>query len=101
MPLTNAFCLSCHGPFEKVAQASADYKFFDGSVVNPHTTVELTASKPHVSGKGVVDCVRCHQPHPQPLASVSDVVPADLTYCFGCHHQGVFTPCSQCHEGYK
>ena len=100
-PATTEFCLSCHGPFEKVAAASAGYKFYDGSTVNPHTTVELLASKPHASGLGVVACARCHQPHPQPLASVKDVPVADLTYCFGCHHQGVFTPCGKCHEGYK
>jgi hypothetical protein len=97
--VTSEFCLSCHGPFEKVFKASTDYTFYDGSKVNPHTTVELTAEKPHASGKGVVACAKCHQPHPLPLTSVKDVPSADLIYCFGCHHQGVFTPCSKCHEG--
>jgi predicted CXXCH cytochrome family protein len=94
-------CLSCHGPFEKVFKASAGYKFYDGSIVNPHNTVELKASNPHASGTGIVECTKCHTPHPQPLASVKDVASADLNYCFGCHHQGVFTPCIKCHEGYK
>jgi predicted CXXCH cytochrome family protein len=99
--VSNEVCLACHGPIEKVVQGTANYTYADGSKINPHTTVDPTASKPHESGKGIVACTKCHQPHPQPLASLKDVVKADVTYCFGCHHQGVFTPCIKCHEGYK
>ena len=99
--MTSDMCLACHGPIDKLRQTTANYLYSDGSKVNPHVSAEITASKPHASGKGIIECTKCHTPHPQPLTSVKDVQPAELNYCFGCHHQGVFTPCSECHEGYK
>lgn len=93
-------CLSCHGPYDKVVKASANYTIQDGSgsTVNPHTRIDMSAAKPHASGKGVVECTSCHKPHPQPLASLKDVPKANVEYCFSCHHQRNFTPCSQCHQ---
>jgi predicted CXXCH cytochrome family protein len=96
--VSSATCLGCHGPYEKVVQASATYTLSNGEKVNPHTTIDpTTPAKPHASGKGVSECSNCHKPHPVPLASPKDVVRANTDYCFSCHHQRNFTPCIQCH----
>ncbi len=93
-------CLTCHGPYEKVVKASVNYIIPDGSgsTVNPHTTIDMSASKPHTTGKGVPECTNCHKPHPQPLTSLTDVPKANVEYCFSCHHQRNFTPCVRCHS---
>src|SRR3990172_121562 len=46
---SSAFCLGCHGPYEKVVQASANYSTQDGTKVNPHTTIDIDTSPPHAS----------------------------------------------------
>ncbi len=98
--VSSDFCLACHGPYDKVVKASANYIIPDrsGSTVNPHTTIDMSASKPHASGKGVPECTNCHKPHPQPLVSTKDVAIANGDFCFSCHHQRNFTPCSECHS---
>ncbi len=92
-------CLRCHGPYEKVVQASANYAIQDGSgsKVNPHTVIDISSSKRHNTGKGVPECSNCHKPHPLPLASSKDVPEANVEFCYSCHHQRNFIPCSQCH----
>ncbi|MDO8637416.1 MAG: cytochrome c3 family protein, partial [Dehalococcoidia bacterium] len=92
-------CLSCHGPYEKVVQASANYTIQDGSgsIVNPHTMIDISSSKRHNTGKGVPECSNCHKPHPLSLASSKDVPKANVEFCYSCHHQRNFIPCSQCH----
>ncbi len=98
--VSNDVCLGCHGPYDKVVKATANYAIQDGSgsVVNPHTTVDMSAKKPHTTGKGVPQCTNCHKPHPQPLVSSKDVAKANVEYCFSCHHQRNFMLCSQCHN---
>ncbi len=96
--VSNDVCLGCHGPYDKVAKATAKYTLQDGSVVNPHTTIDRSASKPHTTGQGVPECTQCHTPHPVPLASRNDVVKANVEYCYSCHHQRNFMPCTQCHN---
>ena len=93
-------CLSCHGPYEKVVQASANYTIQDGSgsKVNPHTMIDISSSKRHNTGKGVPECANCHKPHPLPMASSKDVPKANVEFCYSCHHQRNFIPCSQCHS---
>ena len=93
-------CLGCHGPYEKVVQASANYTIPDGSgsIVNPHTMIDISSSKRHNTGKGVPGCSNCHKPHPQPLAPSQDVPKANVEFCYSCHHQRNFMPCSQCHS---
>lgn len=99
--VTNEYCLGCHGPYEKVFNASANYTFYDGSKINPHITVDPAASKPHASGKGILECAKCHELHPIPITptAAKNLPRAELKYCFGCHHTGGFTSCNKCHEG--
>lgn len=97
-----AQCLGCHGPYEKLIASSVQFVTEKGETVNPHTTVDKSILKVHESGKGILNCTTCHQPHPQPLTSVKDVAPANVDYCFlQCHHQDNFTPCSACHKEYR
>ena len=101
-PLRTADCLACHGPYEKIVAASASYKTEKGESVNPHTTSDGTKLRPHASGKGVIDCSKCHRTHPLPFVSVKDVPTPNTNYCFlFCHHQDNFSPCSECHDAYK
>jgi hypothetical protein len=98
-PMTSAECLACHGPFEKVVAASTKYIAESGENANPHTTVDETQLKPHSTGKGIIECSKCHKPHPQPVASAKDVPPANTDYCyFQCHHRGNLSPCTSCHK---
>ncbi len=100
-PVSSDTCLACHGPYDKVVQASAKYTTVDGAPVNPHTTIDISADNPHSTGKGTPDCGKCHQSHPVPLASPADVPAPKLDYCFSCHHEHNFTPCKQCHTDNK
>jgi predicted CXXCH cytochrome family protein len=95
--VTQNTCLACHGPLEKLVKASPNYAIPDGTKVNPHITIDYFAKKPHASSEGVIECTKCHTPHLVPLASAKDMPKADVTYCFSCHHEENFTPCSECH----
>ncbi|HET7838809.1 MAG TPA: cytochrome c3 family protein [Rectinemataceae bacterium] len=86
-----AFCLGCHGPFEDVAKKSADFVTEDGEKVNPHVFV------PHNSTK-IVNCIECHEPHELPATAATVLSKPELQYCFSCHHQQDFRPCSECHK---
>ena len=95
-----ALCQGCH-PRDQVLAQTANYEAGDGTLVQPHTTIDTSVTNerenPHLSGTGIVDCVNCHQPHPLPPTG-AQVTKADLNYCYGtCHHTGNFTTCSSCH----
>jgi hypothetical protein len=101
-PLTSDVCLGCHGPYDKVVKASASYKTEKGEAVNPHTTVEDKQLHAHLSGKGLVECSKCHKTHANPVVSVKDVFKANVNWCYlNCHHQDNFTPCGACHSKYN
>lgn len=101
-PVTSDVCLGCHGPYDKVVKASASYVTDKGEKVNPHTTVDEKELKAHTTGKGMVECSKCHKSHPQPLVSVKDVAKANVSWCYlNCHHQDNFTPCGSCHSKYN
>lgn len=86
-------CLTCHGPFEELTQAVPNYVTADDEEVNPHVTL------PHDSEDPVL-CDNCHEKHPVHVASVDaeGVAQPDVEFCYSCHHQRDFTPCSECHE---
>lgn len=90
-------CLACHGPIEKLVKATPSFTTKDGEKVNPHITVDFFAKKPHASSEGVMECGKCHTPHPIPVTSVKDLPKANVDFCFSCHHKENFTPCSECH----
>jgi len=84
-------CLVCHGPFDRLVAATADYKWPGGEVQSPHRYV------PHDSTT-IADCLFCHEAHPLPpsasdIAAISKPKPE---YCFECHHTRTFA-CGTCH----
>jgi len=84
-------CLMCHGPFDKLVEATAGYTWPGGEVVSPHQYV------PHDS-KTVADCSLCHKAHPLPPTAedIKAMAAPDPSYCFECHHTKKLS-CGTCH----
>ena len=82
-------CLGCHGPFDKLTSATANYTFEGGEKTSPHRYV------PHDS-KDIPECSGCHKPHPVPLTSKEGLAKADAESCYKCHHARVLQ-CGTCH----
>ena len=93
LPSVAEQCLACHGPFEDLAKATADYTASSGEITTPHKYI------PHDDKEGIPKCTECHIPHVIPLEDVSTVVkPDNLDYCYqNCHHVYNFQPCYTCH----
>lgn len=83
-------CLKCHGPFDKIAAATANYPMPSGEKTTPHRYV------PHKS-KDIPECANCHKPHPLPLTSKAEVPKPETDYCYKCHHAEVLQ-CGTCHN---
>lgn len=90
-PKDTAYCLKCHGPFEKLIAKTKGYVTQFDEHVNPHQFV------PHDS-KSVPDCAECHAAHPIPFKAESAPATPELTYCYSCHHTQTFETCSKCHN---
>jgi hypothetical protein len=86
-------CLACHGSFEDLAKATADFTNTIGETATPHQYV------PHDDKEGIPKCTVCHIPHDLPLEDISTVVkPDNLKWCYdNCHHAANLQPCSVCH----
>ena len=86
-------CLACHGPYEKIREATAGFKTPSEETVTPHQYV------PHVDKKDIPECSNCHKPHPMPPQDKSQVVkPKDIEWCYtSCHHAFNLQPCTNCH----
>ena len=85
-------CLACHGPFDKLAAATAAYETPSGEKTSPHKYI------PHADKKDIPDCTECHTPHPVPIQDKTAVVKATVDYCYiSCHHAHNFQVCSTCH----
>jgi hypothetical protein len=86
-------CLGCHGPYEKIIKATAEWKAPSGETLSPHRYV------PHDS-QDIPQCTECHTQHEIPLKDKSAVVkPQDVQFCFeGCHHMRNLQPCKNCHS---
>ena len=85
-------CLACHGDYDKLAEKTATFKASDGETAAPHRYI------PHEEKKDIPECTECHIPHPVPLTDKSDVVKANVNWCYsGCHHASTFKPCKTCH----
>jgi hypothetical protein len=86
-------CLECHGPFDKIAAATAKYQAPSGETVTPHQYV------PHAEKKDIPECTECHRPHPIPLEDKKQVVkPDSIDFCYAsCHHAHNLQRCSSCH----
>ena len=93
-------CLKCHGgTLESLAAQTKNYKAPSGETVNPHVYIDKLAANPHKS-KVLPDCLKCHTDHGIP-PDKSKIKPANVDYCYGCHHMENFQKCSSsgCHEG--
>ncbi len=86
----NAICLACHGPFEKLVAATADYAWPNGEKTSPHRYL------PHDS-KDIPECSNCHKPHPVPLVSTEELPKPSVQWCYKCHHRRVLQ-CGTCHD---
>jgi hypothetical protein len=86
-------CLACHGSYDDIAAATADFKTSSGETVTPHQYV------PHEEKTDIPECIECHKPHPIPLESKEQVVkPNNIEWCYtSCHHVKNLQPCSACH----
>ena len=90
-------CLACHGPFEKLIEASAKWVAPNGDKTSPHRYV------PHDSKKDadIPDCTQCHTSHPidpLPAKGSIDLSKVSVQWCYdACHHEKDFTPCKKCH----
>jgi hypothetical protein len=90
-------CLDCHGPFDKLAEATAAWKAPTGEKTSPHRYV------PHTSklADDVPDCTNCHTAHalPAPAAGSIDRSTVTVNWCYKtCHHEKTFEPCKKCHK---
>jgi predicted CXXCH cytochrome family protein len=83
-------CLGCHGPYEKLASATADYTMPSGEKTNPHLYV------PHNS-KNIPECSNCHESHPVPLTTKEGLRKPNAEWCYTCHHTRTFV-CGTCHD---
>ncbi len=86
-------CLACHGSFDDLIQATADFTAASGGTTSPHRYI------PHDDKEGIPKCTECHTPHEIPLEDVSTVVkPDNVDWCYqSCHHAQNLQPCSTCH----
>ena len=86
-------CLACHGSFDDIAAATADYTAPSGETTTPHRYV------PHAEKEFIPECVECHIPHPIPPDYKEQIVkPEKIDWCYAsCHHAQNLQPCSACH----
>jgi hypothetical protein len=93
MKLDKTVCLACHGSYDDLAAATADYKAPSGETVTPHQYV------PHKEDPEIPECTECHKPHPIPPESKDQVVkPTKIDWCYAtCHHMNNLMPCKGCH----
>jgi len=95
---TKADCLGCHGPFDKLVEASGNYVAPSGEKISPHRFV------PHDSKKDedIPECTKCHVAHPlDPLPALGsvDLSKVNVQWCYdSCHHEKNFTSCKECHS---
>ena len=91
-------CLDCHGPFEKITEATADWKAPSGERTSPHRYVPHDAKQ----ASDIPECRNCHAAHtisPPPAAGSIDLKKLSVDWCYTtCHHEKNFTPCKECHK---
>lgn len=86
-----AYCLKCHGPFDKLAERTKDYVTEWDEQANPHVY------EPHDS-RTIIECAECHDPHPLPFKPSADARVPDVKFCYSCHHAETLVNCNQCHK---
>lgn len=86
-----AYCLKCHGPFEKLQARTKDYVTQWDEHVNPHVYI------PHDS-KTLPTCTECHTAHPIPYQKGGEGEKATVKFCYSCHHTEELKSCKECHK---
>ncbi len=86
-----AYCLKCHGPFEKIVERTKAFVTEWDEHVNPHLYV------PHDS-RTIVDCGQCHAGHAIPFKAGEAIPKATVKYCYSCHHSEELVNCKECHK---
>jgi hypothetical protein len=89
-------CLGCHGPFDKIIEASDKYVAPSGEKTSPHRYIPHTSKK----DEDVPECTNCHTAHSietLPEAGSIDLSKVTVDWCYECHHPKDFTACSSCH----
>ena len=95
---TKSDCLNCHGPFDKLIEASDKYVAPSGETGSPHRYV------PHDSKKDedIPECTHCHTAHPLdplPAEGSIDRSKVNVQWCYdSCHHENNFKSCKECHQ---
>jgi hypothetical protein len=90
-------CLGCHGPYDKLIEATANYVAPSGEKTSPHRYV------PHDSKKedDIPECTECHTAHPVdplPAKRSIDLSKVGVQFCYdACHHKKALTSCKGCH----
>lgn len=90
-------CLNCHGPFDKIIDASGSYVAPSGEKTSPHRYV------PHDSKQeaDIPECTNCHTVHsldPLPVQGTVDLKKVGVQWCYeACHHEKNLTSCKECH----
>jgi hypothetical protein len=91
--IDDSTCEHCHETVE-LAASTVDSQAFTplvGHSVNPHALPECPAHE------DAMHCVTCHKLH----APMNSTVNTAADVCGGCHHDGYYEPCSDCHtEGH-
>ena len=88
-----SLCLACHGSFDDIAAATAEFKAPSGEIGTPHRYV------PHAEKTDIPECVECHVPHKIPPEPDEKIIkPEKIDWCYSsCHHAQNLQPCSKCH----
>lgn len=86
-------CLACHGSFDDLVKATADFTAASGETTSPHRYI------PHDDKEGLPECTGCHTAHAIPIEDVSAIVkPDNVDWCYdNCHHARNLSACSTCH----
>jgi hypothetical protein len=90
-------CLGCHGPYDKIIEATANYTAPSGEKTSPHKYV------PHDSKREeeIPECSECHTAHPLdplPAPGSIDLSKVSVQWCYtACHHEKDLTSCKKCH----
>ena len=90
IPDSNCLGRGCHDVEKLAEDTTGSTVFVDlvGSAINPHALPDCDAHNSNI------ECSSCHKVH-MPMA---DTTRNATSVCGGCHHDGYYEPCSNCHK---
>jgi hypothetical protein len=92
-------CLTCHGSYDKLAEATAKYVAPSGEKGTPHRYVPHNTK----TEESVPDCTKCHAKHSTdtlPEKGSIDLSKLNVKWCYDqCHHEKNLVSCKEleCH----